>query len=314
MLNCWYMPIALAEKSSLKIALGEPGSAGIDTDLPVLAGEPHENLFGPTRPAGHCGDLALYTTDGWLLGAATVPLSGGLEAAAHKLYSGIFEATREKHLARIWNYVPRINEPGPKAMENYRVFCRGRSLAFEQRFGRGFKTWLPSASAVGHKANVLTVVFAAASKPVRHFENPLQVPAYDYPTSHGPRPPSFARATVVPGIGQSTTFISGTAAIRGHVTVAPNQLGEQLDCALENLQAISRVCGLGDSLGRESHGRRHFKVYVRHISDLPQVAARLEERLFRTSDLVSYLQADICRAELLVELEASIFDAAAPRT
>jgi hypothetical protein len=314
MLNSWHMPIALAEQSSLKIILGKPSATAIDTGLPVLAGEQQENLFGTSQSAGRLGDLELFTADGWLLGAATMPLTAGLETAAHKLYDEIFEAAGDKHLARIWNYVPSINEAGPGGMENYRLFCRGRSLAFEQRFGRGFKARLPSASAVGHKANVLTVMFAAAARPARHFENPLQVPAYDYPTTHGPRPPSFARATVVSGSGRSAVFISGTAAIRGHETVAPYRTREQVECALDNLQEISRVCGLGSALGREGEARRHFKVYVRHAGDLPLVTARMEERLLRSSDHISYLQADICRAELLVEIEATILEPTSPRS
>ena len=52
---------------------------------------------------------------------------------------------------------------------------------------------------------------------------------------------------------------------------------------------------------------RHFKVYVRYAADLPLVTALLEEKLFRPTDRVSYLQADICRSDLRVEIEASFF-------
>src|SRR6185369_4357459 len=102
-----------------------------------------------------------------------------------------------------------INESGPGEMENYRIFCRGRSLAFERHFCAGFKARLPAASAVGSKSSALTVAFAASTRPPRHVENPLQVPAYDYPGEYGPRAPSFARATIVPGANDATVFISG---------------------------------------------------------------------------------------------------------
>jgi chorismate lyase/3-hydroxybenzoate synthase len=300
-------PLTFAGHQSLKVAFG-PNATGIfDVGVPVLAGEAVESLFVEAMPAGHAGSLSLFNTGNWFLGAATVPLHGGLEAAAHKLYATILGATREMHLARIWNYVPAINNPGPDGTENYRLFCRGRSLAFEQHHGEGFKAYLPSASAVGSRSTSLTVAFAANPATPRHVENPLQVPAYDYPEEYGPRAPSFARATVVPGAQGSTVFISGTAAIRGHETLAAESTRIQLEYALENLDEISRACGIGACVDKGGPAMRHFKVYVRHAADQAIVAAMLERELFTSGDSVSYLQADICRAPLLVEIEASLF-------
>jgi len=305
------MPRATAEPPPLKIALGPDASGVFDAGPSVLAGDAVEKIFARGRPVGRQGALGLFQADAWLLGAATVPLTAGLEAAAHQLYGDILAATRGQHLARIWNYVPAINAPGPGGLENYRLFCRGRSQAFEEHHGRGFKARLPSASAVGSKAGALTIVFAASPVAPRHVENPLQVPAYDYPAEHGPRAPSFARASVVSGAAGDTVFISGTAAIRGHETVAPHHLPEQLACTLENLREISRACGLGPDLGRGGGATRHFKVYIRHPADQAAIAAALADRLLTGTDHVSYLEADLCRAELLVEIEASLFGAAA---
>lgn len=304
------MSTATADSSLLKISLGAGLAGMFDAGLPVLAGQAEENVFGAAQPAGRSGAMALFEARGWLLGAATVPVHSALEKVSQELYEDIFRATRGLHLARIWNYVPAINQPGPAGLENYRIFCRGRSLAFERQYGAGFKVKLPSASAVGTKSAALTIVFAAGPVAPRHVENPLQVPAYDYPGEYGPRAPSFARATVVREADLATAFISGTAAIRGHATVAPGNVRLQLDCALENLREISHACGLGPNLGQGGGGTRHFKVYLRHAADHPLVAAILQERLLTGADRVSYLHADICRTPLLVEIEASLFGAA----
>ena len=301
------MSTRAAELPTLSIVLGADESGVFDAGLDVLTGEPAENLFGAARPAGRQGACSLFRTKGWLLGAATVPLPAGLEEAAYRLYGDIFQATRGRHLARVWNYVPAINESKPGALENYRAFCQGRSLAFERQFGRDFKTLLPAASAVGHQSAALTVAFTACPVPPRHVENPLQVSAYDYPGTYGPRPPSFARATVVPGPAGATVFVSGTAAIRGHATVAPRSTPLQLECTLENLREISRACGLGPSLDRDGRSTRHFKIYLRRAADQPLVAATLAKTLLSDRDRVSYLRADMCRASLLVEIEASLF-------
>ena len=307
------MPTVLTESPPLKIALG-PDAAGVfAAGVPVLAGEAVEALFGPARPAGRIGEVALFQAGDWLLGAATVPLTTELEEASRQLYRNIFEATRGRHLARIWNYIPALNAAGPDGMENYRGFCRGRSLAFEQHHGSGFKALLPSASAVGTPSTALTVAFAACSVQPRHVENPLQVAAYEYPGAYGPRAPSFARATVVPGVESASVFISGTAAIRGHATIASWSTPLQLECTLENLYALSSVCGLGSGLATGSGSTRHFKVYLRYAADQPLVAAMLEEKLFTAADRVSYLQADLCRSDLRVEIEASFFGVTGPR-
>ena len=207
--------------------------------------------------------------------------------------------------------MPAINEPSPAGLENYREFCLGRSLAFEQRHGHAFKTRVPSASAVGCHAPTLTVAFASCRAEPQHVENPVQTPAYDYPPDYGPRAPSFSRATIVRGENGATVFVSGTAAIRGHATVAPDALTEQLACTLENLREISRASGLGPSLDRGGSSTRHFKVYLRRPADQPFVAATLASELFVEGDRVSYLHADICRQPLLVEIEATLFGASA---
>jgi chorismate lyase/3-hydroxybenzoate synthase len=293
----------------LAVALGAGPDARLEPGLPVLAGAALEDLFGRLPAAGQAGPFALFQSADWLIGGATIPTTGGLEAATHQLYTALFAAVGKRHLARIWHYVPGINATGPGGLENYRAFCRARSLVFEERLGRGFKSLLPAASAVGSKAPALTLVFAACTAQPRHHENPLQVAAYDYPADYGPRAPSFARATVVPGSSGRTIFISGTAAIRGHATVAPHDLDRQLTCAVENLREISRACGLGPDLAGARAALRHFKVYLRHAADQPAAAEFLQEQLFVPADHVSYVHADICRDSLVVEIEATLLGA-----
>ncbi len=289
-----------------RITLGSSSTDVIDPGLPLIAGEPCEDLFPHLPDVGHRDGLQLYRDDMWLVGAATVALMPDLESATLGLYREILQAADGRHLVRIWNYVPAINDRGPDGLENYQAFCRGRSLAFEQHLGPGFKLHLPSASAVGSKCDRLTVIFAAHRGAVHHVENPLQVPAYDYPSDYGPRSPSFARATLVGAAADRAVFISGTSAVRGHATIAPESTRGQLDCTLENLRELSLACNLGPDLAAGRGTRRHFKVYLRHVADLSLAETELNARLLRNDDVVSYVQADICRAALKVEIEATI--------
>lgn len=300
-----FMSLAPATHTSFHLGIpgeGTSGEAG-RVGVPVLAGPEREALFSFGRPTDHVGAFSVFQTGEWRLGVATLAADEDLEAVTCRIYRDLFSATVSWHLARVWNYVPAINQTGPGGLENYRIFCRGRSLAFEGHHGQGYKALLPAASAVGCKTRQLTVVFAARRSLPRHVENPLQVPAYDYPTDYGPRAPSFARATVVGSAVSPALFVSGTAAIRGHVTVAPGDTLRQLDITLENLFSISEACGLGRTLSVPGAARRHVKVYLRFPDDLPAVRTKLERVLLREGDVVSYLHADICRQALNVEIE-----------
>ena len=274
--------------------------------LPVLAGEAEETLFRNAEAVGESGAFEIQETGRWRVGRATVTVEAGLELATRRLYETLFTAASGLNLCRIWHYVPQINEPGLDGLENYRAFCHGRSLAFETQYGADFKRLLPSASAVGTEDGCLTIIFAACAAEPRHFENPEQVPAYNYPKKHGPRPPSFSRATLVPSELGADVFISGTAAIEGHETVAPGDTAGQIGRTVYNLRAISQRCGLGDDLGATRRGERHFKIYVRKQGDLEAVKTALDRTFLTAADKVSYLRSDICRAELNLEIEATV--------
>jgi hypothetical protein len=301
------MPVASSPLPPLRISIGSERYASIDPGLPLIAGLTREHLFDHLRPESRQGAVRVYRDDHWLAGAASVSVEDGLEAATHALYREILGICGGLALARIWNYVPAINAIGPGGLENYRAFCSGRSLAFEEHLGSEFKIHLPAASAVGSRSDRLTVVFAASRAPTRHVENPLQVPAYDYPCEYGPRSPSFARATLTGEAGSDAVFVSGTSAVRGHATVAPDSTPAQLDCTLENLRELSLACGLDADLGASRGYRRYFKVYLRHVDDQPEVETALTKRLLRAGDEVSYVHSDICRAALNVEIEATLF-------
>jgi hypothetical protein len=295
---------------SLVVNFGAGGD-GVDASslqiaAPWLGGAAREEIFAGVTPIGSEHGLNLYRCGSLLLGHAHDPfIERELAARTESTYERMLNACEGRHLYRIWNYVPRINAL-TDGFENYRAFCMGRSLAFERKFGGKFQTLLPAASAVGSHGEHLEVIFVAGESDPTHFENPAQVPAYLYPVEHGPRAPSFARATVAHEGGRTLTFISGTAAIRGHETVAPGSFDEQLDCTLDNLRLISTTAGLGEQLAAGTATQRFFKIYLRHSKDYEAARARLERRLFQPHDSVIYLQTDICREALDLEIEATL--------
>lgn len=219
---------------------------------------------------------------------------GGILLTAERAYAAIqaFQAQSAfRHLLRMWNYLDAINE-GAGDMERYRQFCVGR--------GRGLGTSsqaYPSASALGRHIpdNLLQVFWLAGKVPGTAIENPRQVSAYHYPRVHGPVSPTFARALVAP---DETVLISGTASIVGHVSQHHDNPMEQLEETVRNLAALTPHAGR--ALG--SSGEDIFKIYVRDPEMTPKIAERLRQ-LYPKGEFL-FVAADVCRRELLVEIEA----------
>jgi chorismate lyase / 3-hydroxybenzoate synthase len=237
-----------------------------------------------------------------------------LEDVTKDAYCAIFDgidARAMPHLLRVWHYLPAINSP-EDAMERYRRFSLGRHEAFVSR-GRTIVLDAPAASALGSYASAsanenaaakqggLVVYFVASAARGTPIENPRQVSAYHYPQQYGPRSPTFARALISPG-EDGVFYISGTASIVGHETCHVEDVVAQTRETIANIRALqeeSKRHGLAftDAVS-------HMKVYVRHAEDYGVVKREVDAAFASESGIeIVYLQADICRRELLVEIE-----------
>lgn len=256
----------------------------------VAFGAPHP-LATVSLPLAQLGPEPLFEV--WrgsgarLLTASTAEAC--LECGARSVYDDLFRASGDLHLIRIWNHIAGLNE-GDGDAERYRRFCIGRHDAFT---AAGWsKLRFPSASGVGMSSGSLAVYALAADEEGLQIENPRQVSAYDYPREYGPRSPSFARATVAAGL----LMTAGTSSVVGHLTVHAEDVEAQLEETLVNLDAVARA---GGATGLATFDR--LKVYLRRRSDYAAVAARLDRELPSAQKL--FLESDICRSDLLVEIE-----------
>lgn len=231
--------------------------------------------------------------------------SADFEERVHQLYRVLFrliEAQGCPHLLRMWNYFPDINGHFAR-LENYQRFCRARAAAFQDHF-RDFIPRLPSASAIGTHSGPLVVYFIAAREPGRHRENPRQLSAYSYPPQYGPRSPSFARGTLKRVGASDVFFVSGTASIVGHESLHRGDARAQLEETLRNIEALLESTRRDEGVAlRGLADITHMKVYLRQPADLAVVRDLLDRRLGVGTE-VMYLHGDICRRELLVEIEA----------
>ena len=229
------------------------------------------------------------------------PDGGILHASAHA-YAALVAFWRDSdypHLLRIWNYFDAITL-GEGDSERYRQFCVGRV----QGLGDVDTRTLPAATAIGSRdgRRVLQVYWLAAREPGLPLENPRQVSAYRYPREYGPQSPTFARALLPPS-PCLPLLLSGTASIVGHASQHADSLRAQLDETLTNLDSLLGAAReRAPMLSPHLDGTSRLKVYVRDAADADAVAAQLEARLGTRVPWLM-LHADVCRRELLVEIE-----------
>jgi chorismate lyase/3-hydroxybenzoate synthase len=231
--------------------------------------------------------------------------AGALQRATEIAYQEIFNLlnqTEHRHLIRIWNYLPEINAQAG-GDERYRHFNSARQMAF-RKSGRAIVGTVPAASALGSPAgSPLSIYFLAARRPPKMIENPRQTSAYHYPPKFGKHSPIFSRACVWGELGSGRLFVSGTASIVGHETIHRGDVIAQTRETMVNISVLLEEANRIVGSSRYCLDGLKLKAYVRNPSDLPDVEATLSELLGPGTPIV-YLQADVCREDLLVEIEA----------
>jgi enamine deaminase RidA (YjgF/YER057c/UK114 family) len=222
---------------------------------------------------------------------------------AYREIFGVLNETDHRHLIRIWNYLPEINREAD-GDERYRHFNSARQSAFRNS-GRPTVDTVPAASALGSPAgSPISIYFLAARRAPKMIENPRQTSAYHYPPQYGRYSPIFSRACVLSESAGTNLFVSGTASIVGHETIHQGDVAAQTRETLANIDALLREANRIVGSERYSLTGLKFKVYVRQPSDLRVIAAAIDGTL-RASTSIVYLQADVCREDLLVEIEAT---------
>lgn len=138
-------------------------------------------------------------------------------------------------------------------------------------------------------------------------ENPNQTSAFDYGTAYSPQSPKFARAmAIAPGNDSCLIFVSGTASITESESRHIEDPAGQTELTLDNIAALI------DGKNLERHGIAGFRcglsdlkcvrVYVKRPTEFETIKSVCQKRLGDDIPIL-YTIADVCRPELLVEIE-----------
>lgn len=230
-----------------------------------------------------------------------------------------------EQVVRTWFYVGGITS-GEGQTERYKEFNRARARFYQDlRFCCSVPLPIipqgiyPASTGIGMEGDEITVGCLALETEgsdtlVLPLENPQQTPAYAYHPKYSPESPKFSRAKSLVHGNHITTWISGTASVvrseSRHLADIEKQTHQTLDnieqlLAPENF-AFHGIRGGGATLRDLAKAR----IYVKRAEDFAACRAICERRLGAVPAL--YVVADICRPELLVEMEGVAFSRYTP--
>jgi chorismate lyase / 3-hydroxybenzoate synthase len=317
--ECAQLPLALAESGSHLMAIVSFGQRlfgsfpcpVITLDLPQIDGPPVAEVWTSDRPVHIEEDsgCTVAMNGNFLIGSISLDEHADmpLDATAYEAYSAMLRQIRDAgypYLWRAWNYFPRINDD-QDGLERYRRFCLGRHHALTEMLA-DFPSSLPAATAVGTKSGPLQLMFLAGTQPATHLGNPRQLNAYEYPQDYGPRSPSFARATLTRSEREYVLYLAGTASVVGHASRHAGLPCEQTEETIRNIQVVLNQAAHAahfDLIGAQRQAV--YKVYVRDPGSISEIRrAIMNSPLSR--EQVLFLNGDLCRKELLVEIEGLV--------
>jgi enamine deaminase RidA (YjgF/YER057c/UK114 family) len=227
---------------------------------------------------------------------------------AKNIFKGIDKLLKSNNfepcdIYRQWNYIQGITILNDGS-QNYQEFNDARSIFYNSsQWSNGY----PAATGIGADAGgVMVELFAVKNIDInKPIDNPMQVAAHNYSQRvldgkaveglDQRTTPKFERARLL----KDTIYISGTAAIEGENSVASCNAAEQ---TAKTMEIMNRLISK-DNIPAMNNGAAYdlLRVYVKRKEDVETVTEFMEQHYPTVAK--HYLIADVCRPELLVEIE-----------
>lgn len=248
---------------------------------------------------------------------------------AHEESAGAFRHLNEQlglagmdfgNVVRTWIYVNQITE-GTDGRQRYQELNRARTDFFSEfnLCGKNRASWAPetiypASTGIGTQGRkiVLNAVALQSERPDVFFmplENPQQISSFEYHARYSPKTPKFARAMAIIQGHFVTTMVSGTASIVDQRTVHIGDVAKQTAQTIENIERLIAADNFANhnmpGVGATLKDIAKLRVYVKHAEDYEKCREIVEEKLPKVPAI--YLHADVCRPDLLVEIEAVAF-------
>jgi enamine deaminase RidA (YjgF/YER057c/UK114 family) len=307
---------------SQPVITGE-GSEEISMALEIWAHDSCENLVYKNMQATN---YAVYTDSSgksvWGLGFSTNDCRLSFREQAHSAFETMqailsAEGFTMDDLVRQWNYIPRILQTVKENGQTYQHYQWFNDI--RQHYYGTYKqnTSYPAATGIGMEAGPVSIDFHAIQKNtltrIAGLSNPNQVNAFNYgqevlvgaplKEKEGKKTPLFERAKFIDSTAEALIYISGTASIVGEKTIGQGDVAQQTVVTIENLLDLTsgenlKSAGFNQS---QTSAPAYLRTYIKTPEDIHTVREICEKQYGAIP--VLYVKADICRDDLLVEIE-----------
>lgn len=227
------------------------------------------------------------------------------------------EKLKRSDVVRQWNYIERITEYDNDDYQHYQCFNDARTHFYD---GENWDKGYPAATGIGTSFGGIVIDFDAVLSSrveVITLDNELQVPAHVYSQDvllgeedtilKEKSTPKFERGKTLACDKAAMSYISGTAAIRGEESLESMDILRQTIVTMENIDFLVSVNNLRKYGVKSPLSKPHYRtlrVYLKNGSDLYKVQQYLNDKYPEASKC--YLLADVCRDELLIEIEGIV--------
>jgi len=237
------------------------------------------------------------------------------------------EGFKYENVLRTWLYQRDIYGKDPDGQERYNKLNRARGGVYRPgqggepiRFGNGFvligpdgnvittsSIFPPASTGIGTETDSFVMgcvaLMPAEGVKLQFLENPRQISAFAYQPEKngmvGETAPLFCRGIAVVFSEHKIIYVSGTASIIGPTTVHIGNVKRQ---TVETINNIERVF---NQAGASLKNAAQLTVYIKNPTDFETVKKEVERRCPGVPCV--YVKADVCRENLLVEIEAAGF-------
>ena len=218
------------------------------------------------------------------------------------------------NIVRQWNYIEDI-VGNTNSNQHYQIFNDVRSAYYNKSI---FDNGYPSATGIGMSCAGVIIDFIAfepsAGTEIVAIKSPVQTDAHHYSkqvlaeniqiTEQTSTTPKFERAKIIINAEQGIVYVSGTAAIKGELSAQQYNVAQQTLLTFDNINALVSPKNLAE------HGipnvkktePQYFRVYLKNREDFKTIESIVAKSAGTVPTVV--IEADICRPELLVEIEA----------
>lgn len=291
------------EKAPIVSYIAQPPLNG-NLTVEVHSYTPDKNDLVQYKSYNETPYISIKNEDGLYLYAGGIQgnIDTGIKKQSEDVFNTISGILHEEQLSpedivRQWNYIADITayEDGN---QNYQSFNNARGDFYGTSV---WKNGYPAATGIGTNCGGVlidldAVSFTSPMNKIIPIDNKLQTSAHKYSelvlenSYERKSTPKFERAKALIIDDTKLIYISGTAAIRGEESLRNVGLKEQLEITMENIFQLT-----------DNSKIEMLRIYLKDFEDQSHI-----EQMMNTYNLnipIIYIQADVCRDELLVEIE-----------